>query len=51
MSPEVLLLYRIVLALLGFAFPYEVEYHSFEVFEEFFWDFARHCVESVGGEI
>ena len=37
--PEVLLLYRIVLAILGvffcFVFPYEVEYCSFEVFGEF----------------
>ena len=30
-----------------FVFPYEVEYHSFKVFEEFCWDFDEHCVESV----
>ena len=30
-----------------FAFPYEFEYHSFEVCEEFCWDFDGHCVESV----
>ena len=30
-----------------FAFPYEVEYRSFEVFEEFCWDFAGYWVESV----
>ena len=28
-----------------FAFPYEVDYCSFEVFEGFCWDFAGHCVE------
>ena len=30
-----------------FAFPNEIEYCSFEVFEEFCWDFDGHCVESV----
>ena len=30
-----------------FAFPNEVEHRSFEAFEEFCWDFAGHCVESV----
>ena len=30
-----------------FAFPYEVEYHSFEIFEEFCWNFDGHCIESV----
>ena len=30
-----------------FAIPYEVEYHSFEVCEEFGWDFDGHCIESV----
>ena len=30
-----------------FAFPNEVEYCSFEVLEEFCWDFAGHCIESV----
>ena len=30
-----------------FIFPYEVEYHSFEIFEEFCWDFDGHCIESV----
>ena len=29
------------------AFPYEVEYRSFKVLEEFCWDFNGHCVESV----
>ena len=34
MPPEVLLLYTIILAILGFlAFPYEVEYCSFKVCE------------------
>ena len=49
MPPEVLLLHRIVLAILDFffAFPNEVEYCSFEVLEEFCWDFAGHCIESV----
>ena len=28
-------------------FPYEVEYCSFEIFEEFCWDFAGYCIESV----
>ena len=46
---EVPLLYRIVLALLGFlfAFQYEVEYCSFEVCEEFCWDVDGYCTESV----
>ena len=30
-----------------FAFPYEVECCSFEVYEEFCWDSDGHCVESV----
>ena len=48
MSPEILLLYRIVLGYPGFFdFPYEVEYCPFEVCEEFYWDFDGHCVESV----
>ena len=48
MLPEVLLLYRIVLAFLDFFdFLYEFEYHSFEVFEEFCWDFDEHCIQSV----
>ena len=48
MPPEVLLLYRIVFGYPGFfALPYEVEYHSFEVFEDFCWDFDGYCVESV----
>ena len=28
-----------------FAFPNEVGYRSFEVFEEFCWDFDEHCIE------
>ena len=41
MPPEVPLLYRIVLAILGFLFfPYEVEYCTFEVCEELCWDFG-----------
>ena len=45
-APEVPLLYRIVLAILGFFFlPYK--YCSFEVCEEIFWDFDGHCIESV----
>ena len=28
-------------------FPFEVEYHSFDVCEEFCWDFDGHCIESV----
>ena len=31
----------------SFAFPYENEYHSFEVYEEFCWNFAGHCIECV----
>ena len=30
-----------------FTFPCEVEYHSFMICEEFCWDFAGHCIESV----
>ena len=41
MPLEVPLLYMIVLT-----FPYEVECHSFEACEEFFWDFDGHCIES-----
>ena len=29
-----------------FAFPYEVEYYSFEVCQEFCWDFDRHFIDS-----
>ena len=31
-----------------FAFPYEVKYHSFEVCEDFFWNYDGHCIESIG---
>ena len=48
MPPEVLLLYSIVLTIFGFiGFPFEDEYHSFQVCEEFCWDFDGHCIESV----
>ena len=30
-----------------FTFPYEIEYCSFEVCKEFYWDFDDHCTESV----
>ena len=30
-----------------FVFPHEVEFCSFKVCEEFCWDFAGHCIESV----
>ena len=30
-----------------FAFPYEVDYHSFKVCEEFCWDFVGYCIEFV----
>ena len=47
--PEVLLLYRIdCFGYPGFfGFLYEVEYSSFEVCEEFCWDFDGHWIESV----
>ena len=38
MPPEVLLLYRTVLAILDFLL-FHMEYRFFEVFEEFCWDF------------
>ena len=28
-------------------FPYEVEYHSFKICEEFCWDFDGDCIESI----
>ena len=37
--PEVLLLSRIVLAIFGFFFPYEVENCSFKVCKKLFWNF------------
>ena len=46
MLPYVLLLYRIILTILFF-FSYEVEYCSFEVFEELCCDFDGVCTESV----
>ena len=48
MPPEVPLLYGIVLGILNFLFfPYEVEYYSFEVYEESYWDFNVDCIESI----
>jgi hypothetical protein len=48
-TPEVLLLLRIVFAILGFLFfPCEIENCSFHAFEELCWDFGGDCVESVG---
>ena len=48
MTLEVPLMYRTVLAILGFfAFSYEVEYHSFKVCDKFCCDFDGHCIESV----
>ena len=47
MPLEVLLLYRIAFTILGFFFPYEVEYHSSELCEEFCWDFDGHCIKSI----
>ena len=48
--PEVPLLYRIVLAILGFfVFPYEGEYSSFKVYEELYWDFVGNYIESAFG--
>ena len=45
--PEVLLLYRIVLAILRFvAFPYEVEHCSFKVCKELCWNFDENFIES-----
>ena len=39
---------QIVLAILSFfVFPYDVEYCSLEVCEEFCWDFEEHCIEFV----
>ena len=38
--PDVPLLHKIVLAILGFAFLYEVEYCSFKVSENLFWIFV-----------
>jgi hypothetical protein len=46
--PEVLLLYRILLAFLDvFVFPYEVESCSFKVCKELCWNFGGNCFESV----
>ena len=57
MPPKVPFFYRIVLTVLRFlgffclfvcfAFPYEVEYCSFKVCEEFSWDFDENYIESV----
>ena len=48
MPPEVPLLYRIDLTILVFfVFPFEGEYCSFEVCEEFCWDFHEYFIESV----
>jgi hypothetical protein len=57
--PEVLLVFRIVLAILffclfvfclvwfGFSFPYEVENCSFKFCNELYWNFDGDCIESV----
>ena len=49
MPLEIPLLYSIVLAILGFffPFPYEVEYCPFKFCEEFRWDFDGQGIESV----
>ena len=47
-SPEVLLLFRISLAILGVLyFPHKMENHSFQVCEQFCWSFDGNCTESV----
>lgn len=46
MSPAVLLLFRIVLAILGFVFPYRAEIFFFNVCGELCWNFHRNCIES-----
>ena len=48
-APEVLLLFRIVLAILGFlfVFPYEVENLSVKVCEQLCWNFDGNCIQSV----
>jgi hypothetical protein len=47
-SPEVHLLFRIVLAILKFCFfPYEIKNCSFYVCEELCWNFVGDCIESV----
>ena len=45
--PEVLLLYRFVLDIMGLFFPYEVEYYSFKVCKELCLNFDGHWIESV----
>jgi hypothetical protein len=46
--PEVLLLYRIVLAILDlFDFLHKVEDCSFKVCKELWWNFDRNCIESI----
>jgi hypothetical protein len=44
---EVLLLLIIILALLGFCFPYEVENCCFHDSEELCWDFDGDYIESI----
>ena len=46
-SPEVILLFMTILVILDFlVFSYEVEYCSFKVCEELFWDFDGDYTES-----